>query len=92
MDIFSILALNRPLRWLGSATWEALFNCLAFNIGTIVVYNLEELLPPKSLWPVSIFYRCFAIFTLYTLVRCNDLLVCPGVSGNPFTPCMPSGR
>ena len=32
MESFSILALNRPLRWLGSDTWEALSNSFALNI------------------------------------------------------------
>ena len=39
MEFFSILALNRPLRWLGSDTWEALFNSFGLNTvsGTSVV-------------------------------------------------------
>ena len=32
MESFSILALNRPLRWVGSDTWEALSNSCALNI------------------------------------------------------------
>ena len=54
-----------------------------------------SVLAAKSLWPVSISFQFpITIFhiCIYTFVRCNNLLVCPGVPRNPLAPCMLSGR
>ena len=93
MESFSILALNRPLRWLGSDTWEALSNSFALNIWH-TCRKTKESCCCRGWWSISFQFPIAFVsiyFYFYSFVRCNDLLVRPGVSRNPLAPYMPSG-
>ena len=69
MESFSILALNRPLRWLGSDTWEALSNSFALNIWH-TCRKTKESCCCRGRWSISFQFPIAFVFIFISIHLC----------------------
>ena len=69
MESFSILALNRPLRWPGSDTWGALSNSFALNIWHTCRKTWESCCC-RGLWAISFQFPIAFVFIFIYIHLC----------------------